>query len=257
MEKFSYGLEFYKNNIYKLEDTDLFKRKVKEAEKIERVLFNTIPNIELVRKYVLRSYSFDKKITFKDRIDFIKGLILADNVISYTDVFEFSDHLENQVDAYPNETDWKNLGYVIDMTNLELLSEENTFNLIETFSSDEFNVDDFYDYYQDSESETTDEIITEKEENDEEVYKDTISFDELDSNRISVSSKQKLDLFIQNKDNIINEIIKRKNISSESQKMVRKGMNKWLDYVLTTMNDLYNIRVSTLTYKAKNASDYL
>lgn len=50
MEKFSYGLEFYKNNIYKLEDTNLFKRKVKEAEKIEKVLFNTLSNIELVRK---------------------------------------------------------------------------------------------------------------------------------------------------------------------------------------------------------------
>lgn len=160
--------------------------------------------------------------------------------------------------VYPNETDWKNLGYVIDMTNPELLNEENTFKLIETFSSDEFNIDDFYDYYQDSESETSDEIITEKEENDdEEIYKDTISFDELDSNRISVSSKQKLDLFIQNKNNIINEIIKRKNILPENQKMVREGMNKWLDYVLTTMNDLYNIRVTTLTYKSKNASDYL
>ena len=160
--------------------------------------------------------------------------------------------------VYPNETDWKNLGYVIDMTNPELLNEENTFKLIETFSSDEFNIDDFYDYYQDSESETSDEIITEKDENDdEEIYKDTISFDELDSNRISVSSKQKLDLFIQNKNNIINEIIKRKNILPENQKMVREGMNKWLDYVLTTMNDLYNIRVTTLTYKSKNASDYL
>lgn len=160
--------------------------------------------------------------------------------------------------VYPNETDWKNLGYVIDMTNPELLNEENTFKLIETFSSNEFNIDDFYDYYQDSESETSDEIITEKEENDdEEIYKDIISFDELDSNRISVSSKQKLDLFIQNKNNIINEIIKRKNILPENQKMVREGMNKWLDYVLTTMNDLYNIRVTTLTYKSKNASDYL
>lgn len=34
-------------------------------------------------------------------------------------------------------------------------------------------------------------------------------------------------------------------------------MNKWLDYVLTTMNDLYNIRINTLTYQVKNTSDYL
>ncbi len=114
MEKFSYGLEFYKNNIYKLEDTNLFKRKVKEAEKIEKVLFNTLSNIELVRKYVLRSYYFDKKITFEDRIDFIKGLILADNVISYKDAFEFCEEIQDQMKVYKYDTVWKRNGYFMD-----------------------------------------------------------------------------------------------------------------------------------------------
>ena len=54
MEKFSYALEFYNRSLYSLDDTNLFKRKIKEAEKIERVLFDIIPNIDLVRKYILR-----------------------------------------------------------------------------------------------------------------------------------------------------------------------------------------------------------
>ena len=256
MEKFSYGLEFYKNNIYELEDTNLFKRKVKEAEKIEKVLFNTIPNIELVRKFVLRSYYFNKKITFKNRIDFIKGLILADNVISYADVFEFSDHLENQTRPCPKQTNWKELGYVIDLDEPDILNnyfDENDY--IETFTSDEFDIDK-YNAYINEEKRLNNKIITE-EDIDEDTIKETVDFDELNVRNISITSKEKLDLFIQNKNNIINEIIKRKNILPENQKMVREGMNKWLDYVLTTMNDLYNIRINTLTYKSKNASDYL
>ena len=68
---------------------------------------------------------------------------------------------------------------------------------------------------------------------------------------------QKLNKFIENKDYIINEIINHKNIPKDRQEMVRKGMDKWLDYVLGIMKDSYDIRVATLTYKAKNASDYL
>ena len=93
IEKFSYALEFYNRSLYSLDDTNLFKRKIKEAEKIERVLFDIIPNIDLVRKYILRSYKFDKRITFTNRLDFIKGLILADSIVSYDDVLKFSDHI--------------------------------------------------------------------------------------------------------------------------------------------------------------------
>lgn len=256
MEKFSYGLEFYKNNIYKLEDTALFKRKVKEAEKIEKVLFNTIPNLELVRKYIFRSYCFDKKITFTNRVNFIKGLILADSVIDYNDIFEFGEHLENQTGAYSNQTNWKELGYFIDLDNLDILNnsfDEN--NYIETFSSDEFDIDRFNDYLN-AETESDNEIIT-KEDYNEDTIKETYDFDELNSKNISLPSKEKLDLFIQNKNNIINEIIRRKEIPVQDQQMVKKGMNAWLTYALTSMEDLYNIRINTLTYQAKNASDYL
>ena len=257
MEKFSYGLEFYKNNIYKLEDTALFKRKVREAEKIEKVLFNIIPNIEVVRKYILRSYCFNKKITFKDRVNFIKGLILADSVINYNDIFEFGEHLENQVNAYSNETNWKELGYVIDLNNTNIVNDSfDKNNYIETFTSDEFNIDSFYDYLSEEKVESDNEIITE-EDIDEDTIKETVDFDELNFRNISITSKEKLDLFIQNKNNIINEIIRRKEIPIQEEKMVKKGMNVWLNYALTFMKDLYNIRINTLTYQAKNASDYL
>ena len=121
MEKFSYALEFYNRSLYSLDDTNLFKRKIKEAEKIERVLFDIIPNIDLVRKYILRSYKFDKRITFTNRLDFIKGLILADSIVSYDDVLKFSDHIENQLKFGIRETLWKEKGLAIDPTNKDIL----------------------------------------------------------------------------------------------------------------------------------------
>ena len=121
MEKFSYALEFYNRSLYSLDDTNLFKRKIKEEEKIERVLFDIIPNIDLVSKYILRSYKFDKRITFTNRLDFIKGLILADSIVSYDDVLKFSDHIENQLKFGIRETLWKEKGLAIDPTNKDIL----------------------------------------------------------------------------------------------------------------------------------------
>ena len=250
MEKFSYGLEFYKNKIYKLEDTDLFKIKIKEAEKIEKVLFNTLSNIELVRKYVLRSYYFDKKITFEDRIDFIKGLILADNVISYKDAFEFCEEIQDQMKVYKYDTVWKRNGYFMDSSKIYLPSEEADYiDISEIYSVDEI-----------------DSSIFDKVPELKSVYDmgwigcDSCIGISGEGKTDEVNSSgffQKLNKFIENKDYIINEIINHKNIPKDRQKMVRKGMDKWLDYVLSIMKDSYDIRVATLTYKAKNASDYL
>ena len=250
MEKFSYGLEFYKNKIYKLEDTDLFKSKIKEAEKLEKVLFTTIPNIELVRKYVLRSYYFDKKITFEDRIDFIKGLILADNVISYKDVFEFCEEIQDQMKVYKYDTVWKQNGYFMDSSKIYLPSEEDDYiDVSEIYSVEEID-GSFYDKIPDLKNvfdigwiECASCIGVSKEGKTAEV--------------VSSGFFQKLNKFIENKDYIINEIINHKNIPKDRQEMVRKGMDKWLDYVFGIMKDSYDIRVATLTYKAKNASDYL
>ena len=45
MKRFSYDLEFYKNNLFDLDNIKLFKRKVKEAKEIESFFWNIIPNI--------------------------------------------------------------------------------------------------------------------------------------------------------------------------------------------------------------------
>ena len=89
MERFSYALEFYNNKFYDLNNVNLFKRKVNEAERIEEFFSSIIPNIDCVRMYILRSYRFNKKYNFKNRINYIKGLIFADNVIDFNDIIEF------------------------------------------------------------------------------------------------------------------------------------------------------------------------
>lgn len=264
MEKFSYALEFYNRSLYSLDDTNLFKRKIKEAEKIERVLFDIIPNIDLVRKYILRSYKFDKRITFTNRLDFIKGLILADSIVSYDDVLKFSDHIENQLKFGIRETLWKEKGLAIDPTNKDILDGKfcDDVKIIEIYGSS-LNLNNKSNKESDDYEDESYENNYSKSENCEDenydYYKDSIYYSYYvdDKKMINITSSQKLDIFKRNKDNIVNEIIKRKNIPEKSQKMVKRGMNKWLGYVLSAMEDLYNMRCATLTYKAKNASDYL
>ena len=78
MEKFSYGLEFYKNNIYKLEDTNLFKRKVKEAEKILDELREKVDNSK---------YHFGIK-TYKDFTGEVNEDVLHNDFVVYAKPLE-------------------------------------------------------------------------------------------------------------------------------------------------------------------------
>ena len=221
MEKFSYALEFYNRSLYSLDDTNLFKRKIKEAEKIERVLFDIIPNIDLVRKYILRSYKFDKRITFTNRLDFIKGLILADSIVSYDDVLKFSDHIENQLKFGIRETLWKEKGLAIDPTNKDILDGKfcDDVKIIEIYGSS-LNLNDKSNKESDDYEDEGYEDNYSKSENCEDenydYYKDSIYYSYYvdDKKMINITSSQKLDIFKRNKDNIVNEIIKRKNINS-------------------------------------------
>lgn len=217
MEKFSYALEFYNRSLYSLDDTNLFKRKIKEAEKIERVLFDIIPNIDLVRKYILRSYKFDKRITFTNRLDFIKGLILADSIVSYDDVLKFSDHIENQLKFGIRETLWKEKGLAIDPTNKDILDGKfcDDVKIIEIYDSSLNLNDKSNKESNDYEDEGYEDNYSKSENCEDEnydYYKDSIYYSYYvdDKKMINITSSQKLDIFKRNKDNIVNEIIKRK-----------------------------------------------
>ena len=175
---------------------------------------------------------------------------MEDNIISYTDVFEFCEEIQDLMKVYKYDTVWKQNGYFMDSSEIYLPFEETDYiDVSEIYSVDEI-----------------DGSIFDKAPELKNIYDmgwigcDSCIGISGEGKKDEVNSSgffQKLNKFIENKDYIINEIINNKNIPKDRQEMVRKGMDKWLDYVLSIMKDSYDIRVATLTYKAKNASDYL
>lgn len=264
--EFSYALEFYNNKIFNFDDVKLYKNKVKEAQKIERFFLGIIPDVDVIRKYILRSYKFNKKITFKNRINYIKGLILADEIVNLDDLDEFFYNVENKICLAESESLWKYKGNIVSLDNddflegkfdgsstmiVELYSDDvNTY--FENYSNEENDYDDYNDEYDEEASEEQDKknIIVDN-------YAEIIEFDELDDRFIPLNLKEKVDIFNKNKRIIVSEIIKRKNINSNDSIYVKRGMYAWLNYILNNMEAYYNISVKTLEYKNKNASDYI
>lgn len=85
MEKFSYAYEFYKENIYELDDIKFYENKVKEAEKVEEYYSKILPNISIIRPYIIMSYKLEKVIGYKNRVRYVRGLIYASDYIDFND----------------------------------------------------------------------------------------------------------------------------------------------------------------------------
>lgn len=259
MEKFSYALEFYNNKFYDLNNVNLFKRKVNEAERIEEFFSSIIPNIDCVRMYILRSYRFNKKYNFKNRINYIKGLIFADNVIDFDDITEFEKAMDDKIYIEAKKSVWKNKGYVEDALCEDFLEgefEDNALNLIELFGSyvPSFSDDDITSVNFEKDDEEMNPTILQMLCNNDD-YDD--EFEDVSSDFVPMSACEKINQFIENKDKIINDIIERKSIDVKNEKMVRKGIEDWLDFSINSIQDLYNLKIKSLKLKDENISKYL
>lgn len=263
MDKFSYGIEFYKNELFDLENVNLFKRKVKEATEIEKFFSNIILNKDAIRMYILRSYKMNKTFGKINRIKYIKGLIYADNIIDFNDIKEFANLLENKVFLQSKNSVWRNKGYIEDSSNNDFLEGEFDnckLNVIELFDS-------YYDYYNsydmndtnfsefDSDDDNEEKAISQMLDSSNEDYND--EFEDMSENLIPISVIEKINIFKENKEKIINDIIIKKHIDNEDKKIVRKGIEDWFNFSIESIQDLYSIRINSLILKDENLSNYL
>ena len=102
MEKFSYSSAFYHSKIFTLKELDIFKEKVEEAYKIEKYFFYIIPNIELLRPYIVMSYRLNRDLNFNERISYIRGLVYASEYIDLSDL----SYLPKEFDFLNDEDDF-------------------------------------------------------------------------------------------------------------------------------------------------------
>lgn len=251
MEKFSYAVEFYKNNIFSLDNVRLFKLKVKEAEEIEKYFNQVIPNVDFIRKYIIRSYEFNKSARGLRRIAYIKGLIFGENYVDLKDLFEFSEYISETLLTEPKMSLWKYKGYLHDNENEDefegTIEEDKLSELAVKVSSEEINFEEIDDI---------DELKEKIEELQNREYEDDI-YEDADYDFIPVHPKEKLREFKKLVNKYIRETIKEKKINEEEVNMVKRGMKDWIKYILTSMEDVYNLNEYRLRYNDENISKYL
>lgn len=251
MEKFSYAVEFYKNNIFSLDNVKLFKLKVKEAEEIEKYFNQVIPNVDFIRKYVIRSYEFNKSVRRLRRIAYIKGLIFGENYVNFKDFLEFSDYISETLLTESKMSLWKYKGYLHNTKNEDIfegtIEEDIPSELLVKVSSEEISFEEVED---------VDELKEKIEELQNKEYDDYI-FEDADDVFMPIHPKDKLVQFKKLVNIYISKVIEEKNISDEEANMVRQGMKDWIEYILTSMEDVYNLNEYMLRYNDENISKYL
>ena len=247
---FSYALEFYREGIFSLDDLSTFKRKVKEAEEVDKYFSKLVPNINFVRPYIINSYRFEKNIGFKNRIRYVRGLIYASDYIDMSDI----DCLPNDVELFEQagigrldlekDTAWSYTGY----------DKEET----EAYFEDDYDED------------YVDEIAS---ENEVEVDPKTLNAlsdsatKEEESNSVTssannyISLDDKLEKFRSKSKEYINDTIKYRLeeniISKEDVPMIKKAMKTWLNMMFNIVERINEFNRKELEYNDKNITKFL
>lgn len=244
MKKFSYGLEFYKCNIFDISNPKLFKRKVIEAESIEKHFSTLLPNVERVRKYIIRSFRMKPRMNAKDRINYIIGLIYADDYINVDDLYTFAEYIENK--KYP-ELENKSIWWVKDYYEMP---EDVDFFGNELSDTDEVCL---------VSSKSVDH--TSEDECDEDDYEDEDDLEYSPSTKKedlrTVDPDVKIDEFKKHKKKFIELILENKDKSEDEKRLIRRAMNDWIDFSINALKDMYAIKRKSIEYKMENISKFV
>ena len=259
MKKFSYELEFYKRELFSLDNIPLFKRKVKDAYEVEKYFAKVLPNVQYVRKYILRSYALNKKYERLNRIRYIKGLIYASNYIDFNDIEDFSEYIEDVLYPDIKSSLFEYTNFDDNKDNPSLFEQDLEYQVHDSVLSTVPLIQQEYEYKLDTSNIDNEEYSEDEDDNDNEDESD----EELDDYYKEIEKfnllhpKDKIELFKKYKKKYINDIINIKEIKEEDIKIVRKGMTDWINFAITSLEDIYNLKEYTLRYNDENISKYL
>ncbi len=257
MEKFSYGVEFYKRGLFSLDNIPLFKRKVKDADEVEKYFAKVLPNVQYVRKYILRSYVLNKKYEKLNRIRYVKGLIYAANYIDFNDIQDFSEYIDEVLYPDIKSSLFEYTNFDNNEDNPSLFEQDLEYKVHSSVLSTIPSIQQEYEYELYIGNTDNEEYSEDDDENED------VSDEELDDSYIEIQKfdvihpKNKIELFKKYKKKYINDIINIKEIKKEDVKIVRKGMNDWINFAITSLEDIYNLKEYTLRYTDENISKYL
>lgn len=264
MANFNYGVEFYRRNLYALEDKQ-FKRRVREAEKLEKYFLEKNGNIDLIRENILISYHLNKKLTITNRLNYIRGIIYARQYIDYKDIEEFRIRLEEEFEARNLED---TLFHLKDSTNdfdYEFFSsyyKHNTYDKEEEKTEKQKQVDAIKEEIMKSlnigeNNVTTALIEPENEDNEEDEEKETVdSIEEVEVySDCRMSCHSKILMFEDYFESYIEGLLKYKGIDNEVKtkelQMIMKGLYDWYNKMIGELKREYNNYETLAKYSSR------
>lgn len=273
MANFDYANVFYKNKIFSLSDVNLFRNKVEEAEKIDNFFLYVIPNMNHIRDYIIYSYIFEKNLAIEDRINYIKGLVYASDYVDFNDLDCLSEDIRflNNFDYEPDVHEkqnyynynfkkysiWKFTSYFKSANQNDFLDQLEESQTIEVkINNNENNIlnNDVFARQLDNANVCSVKLI-ENENSTTNPTKD----DDYDDGFISV--EKKLELFETNAEKYIQKTmllkINENKITNEDMPKVIAGMDRWFEFIFSSMKDIIELENYKLEYKNENIFKYL
>ena len=273
MEKFSYALEFYRENLYSLDNVNFFEKKVKEAEKIENYFSKLIPNIEYIRPYILMSYRFEKILGYENRIRYIRGLVYASDYIDFYDAYNIPKDLDYFTEIglcnldltkqslwgytsyiYSSNTDEALLDIISPLDNKENEEDVDDMSII----PNEDNVHELKKEEFDGLTKLINEVMN-SSDNVDDIKDETKEDDEEVDEYITI--EEKLSRFKKNSEIYIEKILekklKEKVIKKEDIPMIKRGMKRWFKKVFYIIERVIEFDDKEYEYKDKNIVRFL
>lgn len=266
MEKYSYTLELYKSKVFNIdtkEDCNALKKASEDAEKIE-LYFNDVPNKDILRENIILSFWFNKHMDYKDRINYIRGLVYSRRYIDYKDVFSLLDEIEQNIPVRET-TIFEEKGFSTFMDQdffLEAFYEDIRSNFENYVEEQRRNQEDEKNNKGYIVIDSEDDIDMEDEETREEIKNAVEALEEeLANGMIDLTPKEKVEQFKDNFERYIDIMLKRKNVTDDVNNRGRNyiiiGMRDWFYYIIGIMEDMIEIDENNKKILSKDLSQFI
>lgn len=276
MLNFNYGLWFYKEgifNIESIEETKLMRKAIKDSKKVEEYFSSILPNIDAIKPIIILSFKLDRNLHYKDRINYITGIIYSKKYIDTDDVFRFANDMATYTDPndsksiFFNKGDSENIyGFFEDAFDEDLIDLRNA--IVAAYKTS-------YSINNSNEDEDEDE------ENDENIIKSenktvnsatvengnkTNSQEENSCNEYllsyyNVTPREKLDNFKNNFPIFVEEMLNRNYVepikNNRRRVYIIKGMEDWYNYVMGMLEDAYEINRIEKDYNSLDLTKFI